>query len=970
MRRMDQADLIRWGTAPLIDNHPRDAVLYHIGVDTGFTLDSGTRSNICFKLVGESGQTTIRRLKDEDGKVFSAGSNNNFLLTVPKSLGTLQYLHIWHDSSGLGADASWYLHRVIVSDVQAGKWYCFLCNRWLAVDKDDGKIDRVLPVAGKEDVCNFEDRIVSLRHKGVTDNHLWLSVFLRPQPSRFTRVQRLSCCLSLLFAYLISNAMFYKTDSESKEENYTWITFGPIRFALQEIYIGTVSSLVILPVNLLIVQFFRKSRRTGRRNCCVRNTTGGIIRDEMDQTAISFEKEARCMLPWWFIIIGWIGVVLVTGVSAVIVIMYSMYWGADKSKEWLTSCMTSFLESILFIEPIQVVIIAYVLALMRQKMSFYKDATKYEIQKGKSEDKDETTRLVPDFTGTKKDNSYGPLGLNEVEKIRMRRTREKQMMIVLYGILFYSLLVGVSLKLCFYVRDPSSYNLNNHIRTPDDYWKWMDTVFLPNTRPTDENGTSITKFTGSLFYLGTARIRQQRHKKGVCETDFDTDCELFGDTETTDFDNGWQTKKINGNVDTNVSSNPWQYQDHSTLAGTSVRGKHGYYDIDGYVVPVQRMTDSTWAELRENSWIDKYTSVVLVEFDLYSPGSELFMTVIYLVEFLQAGGAECTTIQHSLRLLNRIFSDSMIYDGDAILIFVCWVLFGIFGIVLLVSLLRRIVKQRLIFFQLPWNYFDLVMTLITFTSLVFMVVYDVHSTAALKGSLHENGGNLQKIAALNDALIHLLGLQIFFAILRFLKLLRFNRRMKLLSMTLGEAKYSLLSYTFVMLMFLIMFTLSSYLLYHSNHERFKTIVDTLRGLYTISVGKFARFDDMEGSYSMRFALPFIVIFAMINLVVITNIMIVIINDAFSRARAENDKLENYFEMLDYLLERMKDMAVNVGLIRGKTSDIKDRDVVENSFAEVERGLERINELVDSLGRTTRFRTPLDKLHIEKDNCES
>ena len=31
-----------------------------------------------------------------------------------------------------------------------------MCNKWLAVDRDDGAIERLLPAATEEDVANFE----------------------------------------------------------------------------------------------------------------------------------------------------------------------------------------------------------------------------------------------------------------------------------------------------------------------------------------------------------------------------------------------------------------------------------------------------------------------------------------------------------------------------------------------------------------------------------------------------------------------------------------------------------------------------------------------------------------------------------------------------------------------------------------------------------------------------------------------
>lgn len=52
----------------------------------------------------------------------------------------LNYIHIWHDNSGKNNLASWFLKYIIVKDVQTKEKYYFICQKWLAVDIDDGKV--------------------------------------------------------------------------------------------------------------------------------------------------------------------------------------------------------------------------------------------------------------------------------------------------------------------------------------------------------------------------------------------------------------------------------------------------------------------------------------------------------------------------------------------------------------------------------------------------------------------------------------------------------------------------------------------------------------------------------------------------------------------------------------------------------------------------------------------------------------
>jgi polycystin 1L2 len=52
----------------------------------------------------------------------------------------LNYIRIWHDNTGQGASASWFFKYIIVRDLQTMEKFHFICQKWLAVEKDDGKV--------------------------------------------------------------------------------------------------------------------------------------------------------------------------------------------------------------------------------------------------------------------------------------------------------------------------------------------------------------------------------------------------------------------------------------------------------------------------------------------------------------------------------------------------------------------------------------------------------------------------------------------------------------------------------------------------------------------------------------------------------------------------------------------------------------------------------------------------------------
>ena len=95
----------------------------------------------------------------------------------------------------------------------------------------------MIPVAGKEQMSEFGHLFRERASKNLTDGHLWFSVIARPPQSRFTRCQRVSCCLCLLFMTMLANAMFYQTGSSSANA----YTFGPFALTPEQVIVDLYS---------------------------------------------------------------------------------------------------------------------------------------------------------------------------------------------------------------------------------------------------------------------------------------------------------------------------------------------------------------------------------------------------------------------------------------------------------------------------------------------------------------------------------------------------------------------------------------------------------------------------------------------------------------------------------------------------------------------------------------------------------
>ncbi|KAG9330149.1 hypothetical protein JZ751_027170 [Albula glossodonta] len=150
----------------------------------------------------------------------------------------------------------------MVQDLETGQKWQFLCNSWLAVDMGDFVLDKSFPVASEMDLKRFSNLFFMKTAKDFRDGHIWFSVVSRPPNSTFTRVQRVSCCFSLLLCTMLTSIMFWGVPNDPSEQK---MDLGQIEFTWQQVMIGIQSSIIMFPINLLIVTIFRNTRPRDRK---------------------------------------------------------------------------------------------------------------------------------------------------------------------------------------------------------------------------------------------------------------------------------------------------------------------------------------------------------------------------------------------------------------------------------------------------------------------------------------------------------------------------------------------------------------------------------------------------------------------------------------------------------------------------------------------------------------------------------
>ncbi|XP_047921942.2 polycystin-1 [Anser cygnoides] len=254
VHKLDMIDINRVGVIPFCGKN--GLYKYEILVKTGWGRGSGTTAHVGIALYGVDNKSGHRHLDGENA--FHRNSLDVFQIATERNLGSIWRIRIWHDNKGLSP--SWYLQHVIVRDLQSSKSYFFLVNDWLSVESEenDGMVEKEVYAASETELRSFSRIFIAELQRGFFEKHVWLSMWDRPPRSRFTRVQRATCCSLLVFLFLCANAVWYGMVGNVHLSNGAISNLVPVN--VDTMAVGLVSSVVVYPLYLVILFLFRMAR--------------------------------------------------------------------------------------------------------------------------------------------------------------------------------------------------------------------------------------------------------------------------------------------------------------------------------------------------------------------------------------------------------------------------------------------------------------------------------------------------------------------------------------------------------------------------------------------------------------------------------------------------------------------------------------------------------------------------------------
>ncbi|KAI8796885.1 polycystic kidney disease protein 1 2, partial [Biomphalaria glabrata] len=894
---MDRKAMFQWGVFPLSDNYAYDDYFYLITVHTGLRKSAGTTSNVSFDLSGEHGDSGLRRLSDGVKKGFPTGSVYHFVMACPRSLGELQFLKIWHDSTGKGSNSTWYLNRIDVLDLHTGKIFYFICDEWLAAEYG---IEKMIETSNIEDLEKMKNLFFTNTKEHITDDHMWLSLFIRPQRSNFSRVERSLCCLAFLLLSMITSAMFYKDiPGIDRKQTKADLELGVIRLSYEQLFHSLTSAVITAVPMVFVMMVFRKARPKKNINGCLCNNkikdNSKQLNENSDCLNKKIEKKKSC-LPWMTKLecqlealekllllkptadsmkgtwphplryIAWVILFLAIITSSFFVLLYSMEWGKDVTETWMSTFFLTFLQSLLIVDPVKVVVISVIVSLLLRKANV-KQVDQLDL---------ELIAQVNKQYGVKEkfsqlDISYAPpLSKTGLKAATLRRKIHIMINRLMKEFIIHLMYLLIVASLCHANRSSQDYNMYRaifqqvvngsnsrflEINSSASLLEWIPRNFTPWLFPdinlVSPDQTHFTK-VNDLYRLGTPRIRQLRMIKEQCSLQKIKvkECVYGYSLSGEDIDKycpGW-TDNCSRNEDGDTDfTDAWIYTPSQDIWGLPIAGEYGIYGGGGYIVQLRFKNTALQIvkKLKRQMWIDRQTRAVFIEFTLYCPNTNHFAFVILLAEFMETGG---------ILPYFSIYPFTVHYPPGALgsYLQVCQIVGTIFLFIGLLYVVFIFGMKKSLAFKDFWFLLD-VIALVTGISAAAMMFLRLKFTKSVLSKIKEDRAqfvNMYHVIVWDSAYTLCLAILVAIGCFRLLKLASYSEKTMKVFVILSKAMALLPNFSIFLLLVLLSFVFFGWITFGTTSTYFKNFLSTTETMFTGILGK-SSFKDTNSPISDR-----------------------------------------------------------------------------------------------------------------------
>jgi hypothetical protein len=233
------------------------------------------------------------------------------------------------------------------------------------------------------------------------------------------------------------------------------------------------------------------------------------------------------------------------------------------------------------------------------------------------------------------------------------------------------------------------------------------------------------------------------------------------------------------------------------------------------------------------NWLDQLTRAVVIDFSLYNANVNLFVAVTLSFEMTSIG----SVIQdHQIKIFR-------LYDhigGYGLLVYIFELMFLIFTIYSVIHEALLLIEQRAEYFRKFWNVISFITAIFSITTIAMYGTKKTLTRLAIRSLRKTEMGefvNFNAIASFDEVYSYIVALITFFTMLKFLKLLRFNKRIGMLSKSLRYARRDLSSFGFVFLIFILAYAQMGFALFGRSLRAYRSFFISLTTCFRMLLGE-------------------------------------------------------------------------------------------------------------------------------------
>ena len=404
----------------------------------------------------------------------------------------------------------------------------------------------------------------------------------------------------------------------------------------------------------------------------------------------------------------------------------------------------------------------------------------------------------------------------------------------------------------------------------------------------------VLSFTGSCDSTSQAIFERFGHDLPTCVVSYSFDKE-----DTGSYNISWKNPIPQSSSGTGL----WSYQSSWKLSTVAYAGYRATYGGGGFVMelPLDNNSVSQLKYLKNTDWLDDHTRVIFVEFTLYNPNVDLFSVVMILFEFTNIGGVFPS---------HHIFTAKLDHYSSGIgpYVAVCEVLFLLFNIAFTYIEVKRYRKiGRNEYFKDKWSIADIVQIVLAYTVIALFFQRLIAVNSALGQFRVSNGTSFISFypAIVSDQILgYIMAFLVSVVIVKFLKLLTFNKKMFMIGDTMALSKHTLFGFAIIFVIFMIAFGHFTTLAFGPFLSVYQSFGTSLQTLFQFAIDS----SDIIDLYNISHILGpvYFIGFILFSKWCLLQIFTAVLNFGISASKAKTAMRQNKFELVDYIVGKVKD----------------------------------------------------------------